>query len=75
MTPEQATVLGRIDERTASIKDSIDRHESAINELYAKTNENSRFNARVKGTTKGVLGGVGLVGALAGALAKAKGMF
>ncbi len=75
MTPEQAVILGRIDERTESIKDSIDRHEASINELYSKTNENAKFNARVKGTSKGVISAMGLISLVAGAVAKAKGMF
>jgi hypothetical protein len=75
VTPEQAGILGRIDERTAAIKDSIERHEISINELFSKANRSEQFQSRVRGTTKGVTAGIGLVTLLATAVAKAKGLF
>ncbi len=70
MTPEQETTLltsvARIDERTHSIKVTMDRHEGSINTLHSKTNENSKALSRIRGIGLGVSGVFGVIMAFLG---------
>ena len=57
MNPEQSAMLARIDERTEAIKNTMDRHERSINDLFTKSNANATSISRIRGIGAGI-GGV-----------------
>ena len=66
MNPEQSAMLARIDERTAAIKVTMDRHESSINDLFTKANQNATSLSRIRGIGAGIGGVFGIMMAYLG---------